>query len=59
MSRTTHIRPLLIDPAAPRRTARERAAMRWFTRDAPDGTSTLVWGTVSDTTPAVRLAAAA
>ena len=59
MSRTTHIRPLLIDPAAPRRTARERAATRWFTRDAPDGTPTVVWGTVTDTTPTVRVAAVA
>jgi hypothetical protein len=54
MSRTTHARPLLIDPAAPRRTPRERAAMRWFTRNGPAGMPT-----ASDTTPVGRLAAVA
>ena len=34
MDRTTRTRSLLIDPAAPRRSARERATVRWFTRDA-------------------------
>jgi hypothetical protein len=59
MSRTTHTRALLIDPAAPRRTPRERAAMRWFTRNAPDDTPTRVWSTAGDTTPAGPLAAVA
>lgn len=42
MDRTATARPLLLDPAARRHAPRERLAMRWFTRTAPDGTRGLV-----------------
>jgi hypothetical protein len=60
MTRTADVRPVLIDPAAPRRTPRERVAARWFGRPTSAGTRTLVdhWDSVHDTTAAGQLAAA-
>jgi hypothetical protein len=59
MDRSRNRRPLLVDPAAPRRTPRERVALRWFAdtgraapRDRP------AWGAVDAPEPG-RLAAAA